>query len=110
MRRPRCWRGELADRADALAAAPDEAIALKANGRIVWAGSEIARLERGETALKPRIQLFADEHLAAADRERVQKRLEAWLEAELGGQAQAAHRARAKPPTCRALPAGSLIN
>ena len=65
--------------------APDEAIALKANGRIVWAGSEIARLERGETALKPRIQLLTDEHLAASDRERVVERLDAWLQAELHG-------------------------
>jgi ATP-dependent RNA helicase SUPV3L1/SUV3 len=74
---------ELSIRADALAAAPDEAITLKSNGRIVWEGSEIAWLERGTTALKPRIQLFADEHLAASERERVQKRLEARLAAEL---------------------------
>ncbi len=58
---------------------------LKPNGRIVWAGSEIARLERGETALKPRLQLMADEHLAPSDRERLLKRLEAWLQAELHG-------------------------
>jgi ATP-dependent RNA helicase SUPV3L1/SUV3 len=77
--------GELSTRADALHGAPDEAIALKPNGRIVWAGSEIARLERGETALKPRIQLLTDEHLAASDRERLVKRLEAWLQAELHG-------------------------
>ena len=81
----RVLTGELADRADALAGAPDEAIALTANGRIVWSGSEIARLEKGETALKPRIALFADEHLAGSDRERVLKRLEAWLDAELRG-------------------------
>jgi ATP-dependent RNA helicase SUPV3L1/SUV3 len=74
---------ELVRRADALAGAPDEAIALMANGRIVWSGSEIARLERGETALKPRIQLFADEHLGASERERVVQRLEAWLASEL---------------------------
>jgi ATP-dependent RNA helicase SUPV3L1/SUV3 len=74
---------ELSTRADAIAAAPDAAIALNANGRIVWAESEVARLERGETALKPRIQLLADEHLSASDRERVLKRLEAWLDAEL---------------------------
>ena len=81
----RVLTGEIADRADALARAPDEAIALTANGRIVWSGSEIARLEKGETALKPRIALFADEHLASSDRERVLKRLEAWLDAELRG-------------------------
>jgi ATP-dependent RNA helicase SUPV3L1/SUV3 len=74
---------ELSTRADALHGAPDEAIALGPNGRIVWAGSEIARLERGETALKPRIQLLADEHLSTSDRERLVKRLETWLEAEL---------------------------
>jgi ATP-dependent RNA helicase SUPV3L1/SUV3 len=74
---------ELADRADALVAAPDEAIVLSPNGRIVWAGSEIARLERGDNALKPRLQLNADEHLAPPERERVMKRLEIWLEMQI---------------------------
>ena len=54
----RVLAGELADRADALAGAPDEAIALTANGRIVWSGSEIARIEKGETALKPKNRAF----------------------------------------------------
>ena len=74
---------ELTARAGRLAAAPDEAITLTANGRIVWDGSEIARLERGDTALKPRIQIIADEHLMGPERERVEKRLEAWLAGEL---------------------------
>jgi ATP-dependent RNA helicase SUPV3L1/SUV3 len=74
---------ELVARADALAGATDEAISLKSNGRIVWAGSEIARLERGETALRPRIQIYADEHLGAPERERVLKRLEGWLSVQL---------------------------
>ena len=74
---------ELAARADALNGAPDEAILLNPNGRIVWAGSDIARLERGDTALKPRIQFLADEHLAESDRDRLIKRLEARLESEL---------------------------
>jgi len=74
---------ELAARSEALSEAPDEAITLEPNGRIVWEGSEIARLERGGTALKPRIQLMADEHLPAGERERVLKRLEARLAAEL---------------------------
>jgi len=74
---------ELAARSEALSEAPDEAITLEPNGRIVWEGSEIARLERGGTALKPRIQLMADEHLPAGERERVLKRLEARLATEL---------------------------
>jgi ATP-dependent RNA helicase SUPV3L1/SUV3 len=74
---------ELASRAEALGAAPDEAITFKPNGRMVWEGSEVARLERGATALKPRIQLVADEHLAGPERENVLKRLEARLAAEL---------------------------
>ncbi|MGV1013759.1 MAG: helicase-related protein [Methyloceanibacter sp.] len=74
---------ELAARAERLAAAPDEALALTVNGKIVWEGSEIGCLERGDTALKPRLQLFTDEHLAGPERERIEKRLEAWLAAEL---------------------------
>ena len=74
---------ELAARADAFVAAPDEAITFTPNGRIVWAGSEIARLERGENALKPRLQLNTDEHLAPPEQGRVMKRLEIWLETQI---------------------------
>jgi ATP-dependent RNA helicase SUPV3L1/SUV3 len=74
---------ELASRAEALAAAPEEAITLGPNGRVVWQDSEIAQIERGEMALKPRLQLLADEHLSAPDRERVMARLNAWFAAHL---------------------------
>ncbi|ODR99352.1 hypothetical protein AUC68_05095 [Methyloceanibacter methanicus] len=74
---------ELAARADALAAAADDAITLSSNGRILWQGCEIGRLVRGETALKPRIEVFADEYLSGPDRERVTARLDAWLAAYL---------------------------
>jgi ATP-dependent RNA helicase SUPV3L1/SUV3 len=74
---------ELAARAAALADAPDAAIALSPAGRVIWQGSEIGKLERGETALKPRFQIFSDEHLAPADSERVETRLQSWLAAHL---------------------------
>jgi ATP-dependent RNA helicase SUPV3L1/SUV3 len=75
--------GELGARAAALTADNDDAITLKPNGRIAWRGSHIARLERGDTALKPRIQLLADEHLGLGEREQVLRRLETWLAAQL---------------------------
>ena len=74
---------ELSARATALAGSGDEAIVLKPNGRIAWAGSEIARLERGDTPLKPRLQLIADEHLAGPERERASQRIEAWFATQL---------------------------
>ena len=70
---------ELAQRADALGSAADDAITLSGNGRILWQGCEIGRLVAGETALKPRIEVFADENLSAPDRERVAARLDTWL-------------------------------
>jgi ATP-dependent RNA helicase SUPV3L1/SUV3 len=74
---------ELSERADALVAAADDAISLAANGRILWAGSEIARLERGESVLKPKLRIYSDEHLGSSERERMAKRLHGWLEAHL---------------------------
>ena len=78
--------GELGARAAALAADNDDAIALKPNGRIAWRGSDIARLERGDTALKPRIQFLADEHLGLGDREQVLRPPGAWLAAQLAAE------------------------
>jgi ATP-dependent RNA helicase SUPV3L1/SUV3 len=75
--------GELGARAAALAADTDDAIVLKPNGRIAWRGSDIARLERGDAALKPKVQLFADEHLGLGERKQVLRRLETWLATQL---------------------------
>ncbi len=75
---------ELAERAERLARAGDPAITLARAGGIIWEGEEIARLEPGEVALKPGYRLLADEHLSGPDRERVMKRLGAWLEAHIG--------------------------
>ena len=74
---------ELGARAAALSTASDADIVLKPNGRIAWRASEIARLERGDGPLKPKIQLLADEHLGAIEREQVVRRIEAWLAAQL---------------------------
>ena len=74
---------ELASRSDALSSATDDTIALSGSGRVLWQGCEVGRLVPGETALKPRIELFADENLSAPDRERVAVRLDAWLAAHL---------------------------
>lgn len=70
---------ELAGRAQRLAEAPDEAFSLTRTGQIVWAGQETGRLEGGEDPLKPIFVLIADEHLAALDKEKITRRIEAWL-------------------------------
>jgi ATP-dependent RNA helicase SUPV3L1/SUV3 len=74
---------ELGARAAALAVASDDAIVLKPNGRIAWRDSEIARLERGDGPLKPKIQVLGDEHLGPIEREQILRRMEAWLSAQL---------------------------
>ncbi|MGD9069169.1 MAG: helicase-related protein [Methyloceanibacter sp.] len=74
---------ELSRRAEALGSAADDTITLSSNGRILWQGCEIGRLVAGDTALKPRIEVFADETLSAPDKARVSTRLDAWLAAYL---------------------------
>src|SRR5262249_2352335 len=77
--------GELALRVRRVVAAKNDAFTLARGGTIVWRGEEIGRLEAGEGPLKPLVALLCDEHLAAADKEKVQARLEAWT-AELIGE------------------------
>lgn len=75
---------ELAERADRLAAAPDSELALSRSGAVIWAGEEVARLERGETALRPSFKLIADDQLSGPDREKAVKRIGAWLQGHIG--------------------------
>ncbi len=74
-----------ASRAGELASAGDEDFALEFAGemppRLLWKGARVAALGRGRDALSPKVRLDrALGSLAAADRTRVQARLEGWLE------------------------------
>lgn len=75
---------ELAMRVRRVVAAKDDAFKLSRSGRILWKDEEIARLEASDDALKPTTVLLADDHLGAADREKVQDRLERWLGDTIG--------------------------
>ena len=49
-------------------------------GEIAWRGASVGRLGRGDTPLRPAIALIGEDHLSAAQRERVRRRLQAWLD------------------------------
>ena len=49
-------------------------------GEIAWHGASVARLGRGDTPLRPSIALIGEDHLSAAQRERVRRRLHSWLD------------------------------
>ncbi len=75
--------GEIAARAARLAAAPDEQFALAVDGTIRWTGAAVGRLAAGEEALRPRLRIFADEHLTGAPRDAVEARLDQWLKSHI---------------------------
>jgi len=73
--------GEIAARAERVAAAPNADFVLATDGTLRWQGDPIARLAEGDDPLRPRIVLLADDVLAPASRERVQTRVDRWLSA-----------------------------
>ncbi len=75
---------ELAKRTERLVKADAGALSLNRSGNIVWEGDKIAHLEKGDTALRPGLQILADEHLSAPDRERIGAHLTNWLETRIG--------------------------
>ena len=70
---------ELGMRVRRVLAAKNDAFKLTRQGQVLWREEEIARLEAGEDALKPTVTVVADEHLPAADKEKVRERLTTWL-------------------------------
>jgi ATP-dependent RNA helicase SUPV3L1/SUV3 len=61
----------------------DEAFRLGASGEVLWHGAPIARLIPGESTLAPRVDVLPSELLDLPRRERVRRRLAAWVEAHL---------------------------
>lgn len=70
---------EIELRATRLGAAANADIALDSDASIRWLGAPVGRVAGGETALKPRIILLADEQLTGTARDKVAHRLERWL-------------------------------
>ncbi|MCH9806266.1 MAG: helicase [Alphaproteobacteria bacterium] len=75
---------ELTMRARRVAAAKAEAFKLARNGSVLWKDQEIGKVEAGDDPLKPTVTLICDEHLSPPDKEKVQARLERWLEELVG--------------------------
>ena len=80
----RALRTLVRERVQLLEAAPDEAFALGPGAELVWHGAPVARLTAGESALAPQVDVLATELLDPPLRERVRRRLAAWLDAHLG--------------------------
>jgi ATP-dependent RNA helicase SUPV3L1/SUV3 len=74
---------ELGMRARRVAAAQPDALSLDRRGRIMWREEELGLIEATDDPLKPIVSLMVDEHLSGPDREKVQARLEAWLESTI---------------------------
>ena len=66
-----------------LEASPDGVFSLAKDGRILWQGAAIARLAPGPEVLKPAVQPLASDFLDGPERERLRRRLDAWLQALL---------------------------
>ncbi len=75
--------GEIAARAEKFSRAPASEITLAEQGRFIWAGHAVGRLVGGDTALSPKVELFASEQLNGPDREKAQGRLESWVKVHI---------------------------
>ncbi len=83
---------EVARRVAAAVADGDDAFALGLEpgredappwGEIAWRGATVARLARGDVPLRPQVALVGDDQMSAAQRERVRRRLQSWLDRTL---------------------------
>ena len=79
----RALRAHMGERVRALAEEPDAMFGLGAEGHVLWRGAPIGRLLAGDGALTPRVEPLPSDLLDPALRERVRRRLAAWVDAEL---------------------------
>jgi len=71
----RVLRGEIAARAQLLAAAPDGDFALTPDRGITWRGGAVGRLLRGDSALAPKVEALPGDFLEGDVRDSVRRRL-----------------------------------
>ncbi len=94
----RLLRAEMPARVAACAEAPDSAFALAADGRLLWRDAEVGRLLAGDEALAPRADPLGSELLDPPQRERLRRRLHAFVEAHLRARLAPLFRLREQAP------------
>src|SRR5579864_892452 len=97
----RALREEMPRRVGTLEAAPDAAFTLNVDFTITWDDVAVARLRRGTSALRPRVQVLDSEFLDGAQRERLRIRLQQFVDDriahDLGPLRRAADMAASQP-------------
>ena len=76
-------RNEIDARVEALCNAPDAVFSVEHDGALSWAGAVIGRLEKGSDIVSPAVAALSSDYLTAEQRERMQKRLVAWVTAQI---------------------------
>jgi len=76
----RALQGEMPKRLALLEGDDDGAFRLDGEGRLLWREAVVARLAAGDSPLAPRIRVDDSEFLDGPGRERLRRRLAAWLE------------------------------
>jgi ATP-dependent RNA helicase SUPV3L1/SUV3 len=76
----RALREEMPRRVAVAETAPDGAFAFGSDNTLSWDGVPIARLRRGTSALRPRVQILDSEFLDGAQRERLRIRLQRFVD------------------------------
>ena len=79
----RALRGLAGERVEALEKDGDEAIRIGPSAEILWRGAPVARLTPGDGTLSPQVEILPSELLDPPRRERVRRRLVAWVEAHV---------------------------
>ncbi len=79
----RALRDLVRERVQSLEGEDDPAFTLGPGAEILWRGAPVARLTAGEGALTPRVDVLGSELLDPPLRERVRRRLAAWIEGHL---------------------------
>ncbi|HVZ09049.1 helicase-related protein [Rhodopila sp.] len=79
----RSLRAEMPRRVTMLENAPDTAFAVTDDHILAWNDAPVARLQRGETPLRPRVQVLDSAFLDGAERERIRRRLQAWTDQQI---------------------------
>ncbi len=74
---------EMPRRVGRFEAAPDEEITRTPQHRLVWQGQEVARLKPGHSLLRPLAEVIASDFLDGPLRERVRRRCQAFVDAEI---------------------------